>query len=87
MSGAPEAPNGRERLMRTLSILSGVAFASLVLDAARADPGLHAHPHFVATTRPLLDLHPTLGLAATLMVWAAVVIGVEAVARRRRPGA
>ncbi len=73
--------------MMGLRMLASVALASLVPCATLANPGLHAHPHFANAGRPLLDLHPALSLAATLIVWGAVVIAAHAFARRRRTAA
>ncbi len=72
--------------MKSLSIISSLTLVSLAPGAALAKPGLHVHPH-LAATRPLLDLPPTLSLAAALIVWAAVTIGVETFARWRRTAA
>ncbi len=70
--------------MKGLPIIAGVALAVLVPVAGLADPGTHAHPHLVAAMRPRLDLPPALGLVITLAVWAAIVAGAEALARRQR---
>ncbi len=70
--------------MMGLRILASAALASLVPCATLANPGLHAHPHLANAGRPLLDLHPALSLAATLIIWGAVVIAVGAFSRRRR---
>ncbi len=68
--------------MMGLRILAGVTLALLVPCATLANPGLHAHLHLANSGTPLLDLHPALSLAATLIIWGAAVTAVEAFTRR-----
>jgi hypothetical protein len=70
--------------MKTFAIVTGAAQAALLVGPAAADVGAHAHPHLA---QPLLALSPAQGLVATLVVWAAVVVAVEAIGARRRRAA
>lgn len=69
--------------MKKLAGCSAAIFSFLApVGAAQANPGMHAHPHFSASSEALVALHPALAAILALAAGAVIICAVDFVCAR-----